>query len=36
MLRFSKNSLVEKTGFRENTEARNGDTKKAQIFFAIR
>ena len=31
-----KTSLVEKTGFRENGEARNGDAKKAQIVFAIR
>ena len=36
MLRCSKTSLVEKAGFRENGETRNGDTRKEQIVFAIR
>ena len=35
MLRCSKPSLVEKTGYRENGEKGNGDTRKAQIVFAI-
>ena len=34
---IQKTSLVEKTGFRENGEARNADnTNKAQIVFAHR
>ena len=35
MLRCSKTLLVEKTGYRENGEKRNGGTRKAQIVFAI-
>ena len=31
----SKPSLVEKTGYRENGETRNGDTRKEKIVFAI-
>ena len=33
MLRCSKSSLLEKTGYRENGETRNGD--RAQTVFAI-
>ena len=36
MLRCSKTSLVEKTDYRENRRTRNGDTRRAQIVFAIR
>ena len=31
-----KTSLVEKKGYRENRDTRNGDTRKMQIVFAIR
>ena len=36
MLRCSKTSLVEKTGHEENGEIKNGDTRSAQIVFALR
>ena len=39
MLRYSKTSLVEKTGYREkngeNGEKRDGDIRKARIVLAI-
>ena len=35
MLRYSKTSFVEKTGYKENGEKRDGDIRKAQIVFAI-
>ena len=36
MLRCSKTSVVEKAGYTEYGETRNGVTRKAQIVFAIR
>ena len=36
MLRCSKTLLVEKTGYKESGETGNGDSRKAQIVFAIR
>ena len=35
MLRYSKTSLVEKTGYRENGEKRDEDIRKARIVLAI-
>ena len=31
-----KTSLVEKTGYRENRDTRNGHTRKAQMVFGTR
>ena len=36
MLRYSKTSLVEKTGYTEKPEAKNGDTRLEQIVSASR
>ena len=35
MLRCSKTSFVEETGYTENGKQRNGDTRKAHLVFAI-